>query len=71
MSTLADPPTYNGETTLIIINKNKSPYKLSLKRFLELNLSGKRLKNVISGEYIKWTDSITLNEGSLILTTTD
>ena len=63
--------TYNGETTLIIINKNKSPYKLSLKRFLELNLSGKRLKNVISGEYIKWTDSITLNEGSLILTTTD
>ena len=62
--------TYNGETTLIILNKNKSPYKLNLKRFLELNLSGRRLKNVISGEYIKWMDSITLNEGSLILTTT-
>ena len=26
--------------------------------------------NVISGEYIQWMDSITLNEGSLILTTT-
>ena len=63
--------TYNSETTLIILNKNKSSYKLSLKRFLELNLYGRKLKNVISGEYIKWMDSITLNEGSLILTTAD
>ncbi len=62
--------TYDSETTLIILNKNKSPYKLSLKRFLELNLYGRKLKNVISGEYIQWMDSITLNEGSLILTTT-
>ena len=61
--------TYNDQTTLIILNKNKSPYKLNLKRFLELNLSGKRLKNVVSGEHIKWMDSIILDEGSLILTT--
>jgi len=62
---------YNEETILIIINKNSSSYKLDLKRFSELNLNGKTLKNIISEEIIEWNDDLILNnQGVVILTTT-
>ena len=62
---------YNEETILIIINKNSSSYKLDLKKFSELNLNGKTLKNIISEEIIEWNDDLILNnQGVVILTTT-
>ncbi|PQV51298.1 glycosidase [Jejuia pallidilutea] len=60
----------DGETVVHILNKNSSTVKLDLYRFNEIGLNGKTLKNIITGENIKWTDSITLTEkGSIILTT--
>ncbi|SFI50181.1 glycoside hydrolase family 13 protein [Olleya namhaensis] len=59
-----------GETVVHIINKNKTPMTIDLKRYEEIGLHGKTLKNIISGETFKWQDEIILNErGSLLLTT--
>ncbi|AUC83573.1 glycoside hydrolase family 13 protein [Lacinutrix sp. Bg11-31] len=59
-----------GETVVLIINKNEEPITIDLKRFEEVGLQGKILKNIISGETFKWQDEIILNErGSLLLTT--
>lgn len=59
----------NDEIVVLIINKNKSPVTLDLKKFQEIGLSGKKLKNIISGEIILWKDQIKLNtKGSLLLT---
>ncbi|PKG53299.1 glycoside hydrolase family 13 protein [Olleya sp. 1-3] len=58
------------ETVVVIINKNETPMTIDLKRFQEVGLHGKTLKNIISGETFKWQDKIILNErGSLLLTT--
>lgn len=59
-----------GETVVHIINKNNEPISLDLKRFEEVSLHGKTLKNIITNETFVWEDEIILNErGSLILTT--
>ncbi|TCI94941.1 glycoside hydrolase family 13 protein [Tenacibaculum sp. M341] len=59
-----------GETVLHIINKNESPIILDLERFKELNIEGKKLKNIITEEVISLKDTIELNKkGSIILTT--
>ena len=58
------------ETIAIILNKNNNPITIDLKRFTEVGLDGKTLKNVITNESLLWKDSIVLNKrGSLILTT--
>ena len=58
------------ETVVVIINKNETPMTIDLRRFEEVGLHGKTLKNIISGETFKWQDKIILNErGSLLLTT--
>lgn len=60
----------DGETIVHILNKNTKPYTLTLERFKELGLTGKQLKNVISGEVITWNKEIELKEkGSYLLTT--
>ena len=62
--------TKNDETIVHIINKNEKPITLDLKRYEEVGLEGKTLKNIITGEDFIWRDSIQLNEkGSIILTT--
>lgn len=62
---------YNDDETVVhIINKNDNPYTLDLKRYDEMGLNGKTLKNIITGEDVVWGDEMTLTEkGSYILTT--
>jgi len=62
--------TKGDETVVHIINKNNEPIEIDLKYHEEMGLSGKTLKNVITGETMVWGDSITLDtKGSTILTT--
>ena len=62
--------TYENETVVMILNKNNEPLTIDLKRYSEIGLDGKTLKNVITGEDVVWNDSITLNErGVTVLTT--
>ncbi|OYX27171.1 MAG: alpha-amlyase [Flavobacteriales bacterium 32-35-8] len=59
-----------NETVIHIINKNQTPIKLDLKRFEEVGLRGKMVKNIINGEQFIWEDSIAINsKGSILLTT--
>ncbi|WP_292946831.1 glycoside hydrolase family 13 protein [Olleya sp. UBA1516] len=59
-----------GETVVHIINKNNEPITLDLKRFEEVGLQGKTLKNIVTNETFVWEDEIILNErGSLLLST--
>lgn len=62
--------TKGEETVVHIINKNEDPIEIDLKYYEEMGLTGKTLKNVITGENMVWGDSINLSKkGSLILTT--
>ena len=62
--------TYENETVVMILNKNNEPLTIDLKRYAEIELDGKTLKNVITGEDVVWNDSITFNEkGVTVLTT--
>ncbi|ARV14439.1 glycoside hydrolase family 13 protein [Polaribacter sp. SA4-12] len=62
--------TKGDETVVHIINKNEAPITIDLKRFKEVGLAGKKLKNIITGEDFLWNDEIQLSEkGSVILTT--
>ncbi|WP_272022294.1 glycoside hydrolase family 13 protein [Olleya namhaensis] len=59
-----------GETVVLIINKNNEPISLDLKRFEEVGLHGKTLKNIITNETFVWQDEMILNErGSMLLST--
>ncbi len=59
-----------NETVVHILNKNEEAVDLDLTRFEEINLQGKSLKNIISGETVTWHDNLKLeNKGSIILTT--
>jgi hypothetical protein len=58
------------EVVVHIINKNDTPITLDLKRYKEVGLEGKTLKNIISNEAVLWGDKIELTgKGSIILTT--
>ena len=60
----------NSQTVVVILNKNDNPITIDLKRYAEMGLDGKTLKNVITNESLLWKDVLVLNErGSLILTT--
>lgn len=62
--------TLGDETVVHIINKNEKPITIDLKRYAEMNLKGKTLTNVITGEPFTWGDDIEFKEkGSIILTT--
>ncbi|MFD2543337.1 glycoside hydrolase family 13 protein [Lacinutrix gracilariae] len=58
------------ETFVHIINKNEQPISIDLKRYAEIGLNGKTLKNIVTNETFVWEDEIILNQrGSLLLTT--
>ena len=60
----------DDETVVHIINKNEEPVTIDLKRYAEVGLEGKSLKNIISGDEFVWGNEIKLTEkGSIILTT--
>lgn len=62
---------YNdNETVVHILNKNKETFNLELDRFEELNLTGKTLKNIFTGDTVIWSDTLELGtEGSYLFTT--
>lgn len=58
---------YEDEVVVMILNKNDN-YELDLSRFDELNLNGRAFENSISGQPLRWGESLTLDEkGVLIL----
>ena len=60
----------NDEVVVHIINKNRTPVTIDLKRFDEVGLKGRTLKNIITGEKVVWGDQINIEErGSILLTT--
>lgn len=60
----------DNETVVLILNKNEEAFELDLSRFKELNLEGTTMKNIITGEKIKWSDSLKLPaRGPYFLTT--
>lgn len=62
--------TYKDETVVMMLNKNNEPLTIDLKRYAEMGLDGKTLRNVISGESFVWGNAITFNQrGVTILTT--
>lgn len=60
----------NDEVVVLILNKNEEPITIDLKRFDEVGLHGKQLKNVITNEAFDWSDSMTLKERGVTLLTT-
>jgi len=62
--------TLEDETVVLILNKNEKPIGIDLKRFSEIGLSGKTLKNVVSNTEVIWNTTLELdNKGVMILTT--
>jgi len=62
--------TLGDETVVLIVNKNDKPITIDLKRYTEMGLNGKTLKNIITGETFTWNDAIELTtKGPLLLTT--
>jgi len=60
----------NDEVVAIILNKSDTPLTIDLTRYTEIGLDGKKLKNIVTGEELIWSDGIKLNtRGSMILTT--
>jgi glycosidase len=59
----------NDEIVVLILNKNEST-KVDLSIYEELNLKGKKMKNILTGEEIIWDKEMTLNKkGAFIFTT--
>lgn len=58
------------EVVVLILNKNEEPMTIDLKRYAEMGLNGKTLKNVLTDESFLWGDAITFkSKGVTILTT--
>jgi glycosidase len=51
---------YEGETVLVLLNKNETPVTLPLDRFQELGLTGRSLNEILTGETVIWSGSLTL-----------
>ncbi len=60
----------DDEVVVVMLNKNEKPMTIDLKRFEEIGLTGKTLKNIITSEEFKWDADITFKtKGITILTT--
>ncbi len=61
---------YHNETVILFLNKNDKPVDIDLKRFEEIDLYGKKLKNIVTGKNRIWKDSLQLkSKGSYLFTT--
>jgi glycosidase len=59
-----------NEVVIVILNKNEKSFKLDLKRFDEIGLTNKKVKNIISGKDFTWENELKLDaKGITILTT--
>lgn len=62
--------TGKDEIIAHVINKNDNPISIDLKKFSEIGLEGKKLKNVITNEEFIWKDTLQIySKGSTILST--
>ncbi|WP_422107182.1 glycoside hydrolase family 13 protein [Winogradskyella sp.] len=62
--------TLGDETVVLILNKNEDIITIDLNYQEEMGLKGKTLKNIITGETVKWGDVMDLkSKGVTILTT--
>lgn len=58
------------EVVMHILNKNEDAIQLDLSRFEELNLQGKRFRNIIDNYSVEWKDTLKLDKkGSYIFST--
>ena len=56
-----------NDIVFLILNKNKKPVTIDLRRFKELNLIGNKFQNILSNETFLWQETLKLNkEGSYI-----
>ena len=60
----------NDEVMVVMLNKNEEPITIDLKRYAEIGLEGKTLKNVITGDSFEWGDAITFEGRGVTLLTT-
>jgi hypothetical protein len=59
----------NDEIVVLILNKNEST-KVDLSIYEELNLKGKKFKNILTGEEFIWSNELNLSQkGAFIFTT--
>lgn len=59
-----------GETVVVVINKNEDPITIDLKRYDEVGLKEKVLKNIITNETFVWGDVMKLNSRGISIFTT-
>ncbi len=59
-----------GETVVVIINKNDEPITFDLERYVEIGLHKKTLKNIITNQTFIWEDNLTLTAKGITLLTT-
>jgi glycosidase len=58
------------ETVVLILNKNEKPITIDLKRYAEIGLNGKSLKNIITSDNFTWNDEMQLKSKGVIMLTT-
>ncbi len=61
---------FENEIVVNILNKNNKPFKLDLRRFYEVGLSGQSLLNIITDKEFVWNDSLQLKGNESLLLTT-
>ena len=59
-----------NETMVLILNKNDEPITIDLKRYAEIGLDTKTLKNVVTGEDLIWGNTLELKEKGVLLLST-
>jgi neopullulanase len=60
----------NDEIVAVILNKNQEKIKLNLNRFEEIDLNGKQVKNIISGDSFIWKNSLKIDKRGITIFTT-
>ena len=58
------------ETVAVLLNKNNDPIEVDLKRFAEMGLDGKSMRNIITDRHMVWEDSIKLDQRGIVFLTT-
>ena len=61
---------FDNEVVVVMINKNEKPITLDLKRYTEVGLDGKTLRNIITDEEFDWNESISFKEKGITILTT-
>jgi hypothetical protein len=60
----------DDEVVAVLINKNEEPITIDLKRYAEIGIDGKTLRNIITGEAFVWKDFITFDKKGITILST-